>query len=86
MSLDNKDAFLETMAKYPQVKTIIYGHAHQDAYTQFEHIDIYGAPSTCTQFKPECTEFTLDDLNAGYRVLHLHADGSVETNIERIAS
>ena len=84
MSLTNSDAFLATLARYPQVKTIVFGHAHQEATAQFQHVHIYGTPSTCTQFKPESQTFALDELAAGYRILDLHDDGHIETCVKRI--
>jgi Icc protein len=41
-------------------------------------------PSTCIQFKPGSKTFALDDLPPGYRRLDLHADGNIDTAVERL--
>ena len=84
MSLRDGDIFLDTLARYPQVKAVIFGHAHQEIQTQYQHMQIFGCPSTCTQFRPHSQTFALDDISAGYRVLNLHQDGQIETHVKRI--
>jgi len=37
------------------------------------------------QFKPGSKTFALDDLAPGYRRIELHADGSIVTEVHRIA-
>jgi Icc protein len=84
MSLHNKETFLEKLSQYPQVKTIVFGHAHQAYETSHQHIRILGTPSTCTQFKPASKEFALDTETAGYRMLDLYDNGKIDTTIVRL--
>jgi Icc protein len=74
-------AFREIIARHPQVRGIAWGHAHQS-------LDVYCAgarwmctPATCMQFKPRDPGFVVDDRPPGYRVLDLHDDGGIATEV-----
>jgi Icc protein len=41
-------------------------------------------PSTCVQFKPHCSNFTLDTISPGWRTLELFADGTLQTQVCRL--
>lgn len=78
--LDAAD-FLEVIARHPQVRGVAWGHAHQS-------LDLYrGAtrwmctPSTCVQFRPRDPYFATDDRPPGYRVIDLHDDGGVASEV-----
>jgi len=67
--------------RHPQVRAVVWGHAHQA-------LDVYrGAarylctPSTCMQFTPRHPGFVTDDRPPGYRVLDLHDDGGISTEV-----
>lgn len=67
--------------RHPQVRAVVWGHAHQA-------LDVYrGAtrylctPSTCMQFTPRHPGFVTDDRPPGYRVLDLHDDGGIATEV-----
>lgn len=81
MGLQQADELFAVLDRYPQVKAIVWGHVHQ----QFEHtrkgVKLLGSPSTCVQFMPGATEFSLDDKPPGYRWLNLHSDGEIETGV-----
>ncbi|HDL7062596.1 TPA: 3',5'-cyclic-AMP phosphodiesterase, partial [Yersinia enterocolitica] len=47
---------------------------------------LLASPSTCVQFKPHCTNFTLDTVAPGWRYLDLLPDGRLETEVRRLAS
>jgi Icc protein len=67
---------------HPQVRGVAWGHAHQS-------LDIFCAgdrrlmctPATCMQFQPRCDDFVVDDRPPGYRVIDLHQDGSIATEV-----
>ena len=81
LGLLDAPAFLEVVARHPQVRGIAWGHAHQS-------LDVYrgGArwmctPATCMQFKPRDPGFVVDERPPGYRVLDLHDDGGIATEV-----
>lgn len=75
------DAILE---HYPLAKTLICGHIHQEMDIEWNGRRILATPSTCVQFKPHCTGFTIDNVAPGWRWLELEADGTVFTEVNRL--
>jgi len=84
IGLHNKEEFFAVLARFDKCRCVVYGHIHQEL--DFEHAGVrcLCAPSTCIQFKPEVTNFTLDRCNPGYRTLKLHGNGDIETEVLRI--
>jgi Icc protein len=73
--------FVAILDRHPQVRGVAWGHAHQS-------LDVYrGAtrymctPATCIQFKPRVAGFVSDNRPPGYRVLDLHDDGGIATEV-----
>jgi Icc protein len=85
LRLENPDEFFAVLDSHPQVRAVVWGHIHQDFGGQRNGVQLLGAPSTCIQFKPNSDRFALDLQPPGYRWLMLHADGSIETGIERLS-
>lgn len=83
--IHNADELLTLLSGYPQVKSLVCGHIHQDFHTQYRHFSLYATPSTCIQFKPNSAEFALDVTMPGYRWFDLFEDGRLETGVARIA-
>lgn len=69
---------------YPLVKGIVFGHIHQPIDVMFEGVRLLGAPSTCFQFSPNSTSFSIDRKPPGYRWLTLMDDGLLETEVGRL--
>lgn len=84
--LDNAAALFDILDHHPQVRALLWGHVHQGFAGMRHQVQLLACPSTCIQFKPDCEEFTLDDLPPGYRWLDLHADGRIDTDIEYLRS
>ncbi len=95
--LETKSAWLDTMIienslelwaiidKFPKVKIITNGHIHQLMDIEHQGVRVLGTPSTCFQFKPSSTNFSLDAFAApGYRKIKLSSNGSIETFISRM--
>ena len=74
----------EVLQHYPLAKTLLCGHIHQDLDLQWEGRRLLATPSTCIQFKPLCTNFTIDTLSPGWRYLDLHPDGTLTTELHRL--
>lgn len=83
MALSNQHAFFSLLSAYPQVKTIIFGHIHQEFYAEYQAIKLFGTPSTCIQFSPESDEFGLDIIPPGFRWLVMSDTGEIQSGIVR---
>lgn len=84
-SLRNAGALDSVLARYPRVRNLLCGHIHQELDANWNGRRIMATPSTCVQFKPHCSNFTLDTVSPGWRWLELHADGSLTTEVCRLA-
>jgi len=82
--LKNSDELFSILDKYSHVKSILYGHIHQDFESERNGVKILATPSTCMQFHPDNDDFTIDNANPGYRWLELCADGEINSGVERI--
>lgn len=83
IGLQQPEAFLERIDRFPQVKLVLFGHIHQEFATQRNGVWYLGSPSTCVQFSPHCDRMKIDDQPAGFRLLSLEAEGNFSTRIER---
>ncbi|RDK95775.1 Icc protein [Enterobacillus tribolii] len=83
-SLRNAHMLGEILSHYPRARTLLCGHIHQDLDLMWNDCRILASPSTCIQFKPLCTNFTIDTVAPGWRYLDLHPDGSVTTELHRL--
>ncbi|MEY1424721.1 3',5'-cyclic-AMP phosphodiesterase [Morganella morganii] len=70
-SLRNSHMLAEVLTRYQNIEGILCGHIHQDLDVMWNGIRILATPSTCVQFKPHCTNFTLDTAAPGWRYLEL---------------
>lgn len=86
MAVDNPDDFFAITDRHPQVRGILWGHVHQQFDGMRNDVRLMATPSTCIQFLPKSRNFALDNAPPGYRWLDLHADGHIETAVERIAA
>jgi Icc protein len=81
LGLEDADRFMALVARHPQVRAVVWGHAHQ-AFDVFRgNVRYLCTPSTCMQFKPRDPGFVIDDRPPGYRVLDLHDDGGIATEV-----
>ena len=84
MRLDNPEALFAVIAKHPQIQAVAWGHIHQEFVDERDGVRLYGAPSTCVQFKPLSEEFAIDPLSAGYRWFELGPGGGLRTGVVRV--
>jgi len=84
IGLQNADAFLEILKRHDSVRGVVYGHIHQTLDFEAHDQHFYCTPSTCIQFKPGVEDFALDLRCPAYRWFDLHADGWIESAVERI--
>jgi len=84
MIINNSHDLQAIVSRHPHVRAITCGHIHQQADVQQWGIQLLGAPSTCFQFKPDSQLFALDNTMPGYRLIRLYADGSLQTEVNRL--
>jgi len=76
--------FLDELAQFKQVKSVLFGHIHQEFHARYAHFDLWATPATSVQFKPKAYDFTVDDVQPGYRIIELSAEGQISTSVKRI--
>jgi 3',5'-cyclic-AMP phosphodiesterase len=81
IGLRNAEAFLQIVDRHPQIKVILNGHIHQEFATIRNGIHYLGTPSTCIQLKPNQANVEVDDRPPGFRLIHLHPDGQIATEV-----
>jgi len=79
--LDGED-LLRVTGRHRQVLGIAAGHVHQ-ALDLFRGggLRLMCTPATCMQFKPRSDRIVVDDRPPGYRLIELHADGGIATEV-----
>jgi len=82
--IQNGAELLEWLSEHTTVRAMVFGHAHQELASAYRHIQLLGTPSTCIQFEPGSTTFSVDEQKPGYRWLELSADGRVRTEVRRV--
>lgn len=84
IGLRNPDALFAILRRHPQARAVLWGHIHQEFDQQHAGLRLLASPSTCVQFAPGSEEFQVDSEAPGYRWLHLHADGTLDTGVSRV--
>lgn len=81
LMLDNPQDLFDTLAEFPQVRGVLYGHVHQDVHQVHQGIQYIGSPSTCIQWVPNTQHLEIDNTPPAYRRLRLHANGQLDTSV-----
>jgi 3',5'-cyclic-AMP phosphodiesterase len=84
MGLRNGEMLLGRIDLAPQVKVVVNGHIHHAFAELRGGVHFLGTPSTCVQLKPMQEKAEVDHRPAGFRLLWLGADGTVETEVRRV--
>ena len=82
--LKNTEQLNQILAQHSHIKAVIFGHVHQESWTEWKHIQFLSSPSTSVQFKPKSDEFAFDQKAPGYRCILLKADGRFHTQVHRL--
>ncbi|WP_413736932.1 3',5'-cyclic-AMP phosphodiesterase [Sodalis sp. RH21] len=85
-SLRNAHMLAAVLENFPRVTTLLCGHIHQELDVDWHGRRVLASPSTCVQFKPHCTNFTIDPIAPGWRYLDLHPDGTLTTEVHRLTA
>lgn len=86
IGLTNGPALLAVLDRHPQVRAVVFGHAHQRWASRRGRYRLLGTPSTCRQFRPRSPDFAEDWRAPGYRVLRLKADGTLASHVHRVST
>lgn len=84
MRIENSDAFIALLKRFPQVKAVVCGHLHQPLDVKFDEISMLVTPSTCFQFTPNTEKFSIDQCSPGYRMIELGEAGQIQSRCYRI--
>ncbi|AIN47544.1 3',5'-cyclic-AMP phosphodiesterase [Candidatus Palibaumannia cicadellinicola] len=84
--LGNAHRLAEVLQQHPLVHTLLCGHIHQELDVNWQGRRVLASPSTCVQFKPHHTSFTIDTVGPGWRYLDLTLEGDVYTEVRRLTS
>ncbi len=82
ISLDNPEDLFSILDQHPNVRGLLWGHAHQLYDGERNGVKLMGSPSTCIQFKARQDKFGIDQAPPGLRWLALLPDGTINTGIE----
>lgn len=82
----NHSLLHKLLVAHGKVRAVINGHIHQEHQADWDGITVYATPSTCFQFKPKVTDFTLDDRPPAYRWIDLYDDGKINTGVKYLQS
>ena len=83
IGLRNRDAFWQVIDRWPQVRTVLWGHVHQELDQVRKGVRLLATPSTCIQFAENARKFTVADKPPGYRWFTLHPEGEFDTGVVR---
>lgn len=81
IGLQNSQAFLNCLTRFPQVKLVLFGHVHLQFDQKHHGIHFCGTPSTCKQVLREGA--SEEDAYPGFRGLSLFEDGTYQTEVIR---
>ncbi|AZE58941.1 MULTISPECIES: 3',5'-cyclic-AMP phosphodiesterase [Pseudomonas fluorescens group] len=84
IGLRNPEALFAVLDRFPQARALLWGHVHQEIDRERNGLRLLASPSTCIQFAPGSEDFQVSEQAPGYRWLRLHADGGLETGVERL--
>ncbi len=82
----NAQRFWSIVDDFPQVRAVLSGHVHQQTEVQRKQVRVLTSPSTCVQFARNSAEFRVGSEAPGYRWFDLHADGRVDSGVERVTA
>lgn len=84
IALQNGQAFCAQLAEYSNIRGVIAGHAHFDHEQRIAHFNCMVTPSTAYQHDAHTDTMQLSGDRPGMRLLLLHPDGRLESQVHRI--
>lgn len=83
IGLRNNDDFWRVVDRFPQVKTVLWGHIHQEYDEYRKDVRLLATPSTCIQFTAGSVKFSVEEKAPGYRWFEMMPDGDFRTEVKR---
>jgi Icc protein len=84
MMIDNPQALFKLLARWPQVRVLLWGHVHHEFDRRRHNLRMLATPSTCFQFSIRDGKHVVDNMAPGYRWIKLYQDGSMATGVRRV--
>ena len=88
IKLANSDVFWQQLKTLNKVRAISFGHLHQELHLIKQGIELFCTPATAPQFKARQNKPEIEDdvelAKAAFRILNLHSDGSITTQVIRV--
>ncbi|MGE8687417.1 MAG: 3',5'-cyclic-AMP phosphodiesterase [Achromobacter sp.] len=84
MMIDNPQALFKMLARWPQVRVLLWGHVHHEFDRRRHNLRMLATPSTCFQFSIRDGKHVVDNMAPGYRWIKLYQDGSMATGVRRV--
>lgn len=84
LMLTEHEVFLKIIHQHPQVRSVLFGHIHQELTSLQGSALFLSAPATAYQIKPKQKQMIVDNLSSGYRWLELEYSGNIKTGITRL--
>ncbi|MDJ0739151.1 MAG: 3',5'-cyclic-AMP phosphodiesterase [Gammaproteobacteria bacterium] len=85
MTVDNPAPLFEILDRHDHVRGVLWGHIHQTYEARRNGVRLMASPSTCVQFAPRHDDFKVDEEPPGFRLLALLPDGTIRSEVVRIA-
>ncbi len=85
MRLQNPEDLFSRIDVCDKVRTIVWGHIHQEFRAKRNGVQLYGSPSSCIQFSPGGDTYSKDNLAPAYSLLELDESGQNLISVKRIA-
>jgi Icc protein len=86
IGLANAAEFWRVVDSHAHVRGIAWGHVHQAHDGERNGVRLMGTPSTCAQFLPGSDRYAIDSRPPAYRLLDLHDDGRIHSEIRWVKS
>ena len=86
IGLANAAEFWRVVDSHSHVRGVAWGHVHQAHDGERNGVRLLGTPSTCAQFLPESDRYAIDSRPPAYRLLDLHDDGRIHSEIRWVRS
>lgn len=83
--LQNHTDFWQVVSNFNNIHAIVCGHVHQAHTINIHNHSLLTCPATSRQFLPNHDDFAIDEQPAGFRLIALHDDHTLDTQIHRIA-
>jgi Icc protein len=81
IGLEDAAEFMDIIGRNGHVRGVLWGHQHQSLDVYHDGVRYMCTPATCMQFKTRSPEISIDDRPPGYRVIDLHADGGISSEV-----